>query len=342
MTLKIKAPCRDGANDKTFIKIKSHKHCTKIVAQMKPCASTNGVNTMTFQDFLYDCGLGNHSVISDGNIHRIKPPGSKQLDGWYVAYRDGNFESGAAGNWKTGFKSNFCSVDKSIFTPEQRRQYANKAKRMSEQNKLRVFRRQNIARQEVDRLWSKASIENLDKHPYLVKKQIQAHNVRISNNDLCYPIYDSSHTLWNLQTIKHNGFKLFHKGAKIQGCYHPVGFLNYYPIQIIIAEGIATGTSIYKATGIATVVCFTANNIESVSKAIKNKYPNAQIIIAGDDDQFNQINTGKDKAELVAKLINAQVVFPKFKDLSTKPTDFNDLHCLEGLDTVKKQIMEVL
>jgi len=135
---------------------------------------------------------------------------------------------------------------------------------------------------------------------------------------------------------------LFHKGAKIQGCYHPVGFLNYYPIQIIIAEGIATGTSIYKATGIATVVCFTANNIESVSKAIKNKYPNAQIIIAGDDDQFNQINTGKDKAELVAKLINAQVVFPKFKDLSTKPTDFNDLHCLEGLDTVKKQIMEVL
>ena len=135
---------------------------------------------------------------------------------------------------------------------------------------------------------------------------------------------------------------MFHKDAKIQGCYHPIGFLNYIPIQIIIAEGIATGTSIYQATRIATVVCFTANNIESVSISIKNKYPNTQIIIAGDNDQFNQINTGKYKAELAANTINAKTVFPVFKDLSTKPTDFNDLHCLEGLSAVKKQIAEVL
>jgi len=29
MNIQIKAPCRDGANDKTHTKIKSHKHCTK-------------------------------------------------------------------------------------------------------------------------------------------------------------------------------------------------------------------------------------------------------------------------------------------------------------------------
>lgn len=310
---------------------------------MKPCAATNGANTMTFKEFLYDCELGNHSVISDGNIHRIKPPGSKKLDGWYVAYKDGNFESGAAGNWKTGFKSTFSSIDKSAFTPEQKRQYAMQMKRISDQNKLNTFRRHAKAMRGVVELWRKLSTENIDNHPYLLKKQIQAHNVRLNNGDLCYPIYDSAYTLWNLQTIKPNGFKLFHKNAKIQGCYHPIGFLNDTPSHVIIAEGIATGTSIYQATGITTVVCFTANNIKSVSRAITRKYPNSQLVIAADNDQFNQINTGKYKSEsAAAAIVQAKVVFPEFKDLSTEPTDFNDLHCLEGLQAVKKQIMGVL
>ncbi len=342
MTLQIKAPTLHGANDKTFIKITSHKHCTKKVAQMKPCVPTNGVNTMTFQEFLYDCELGNHSIIFDGNIHRINPPENKSPDGWYVAHQEGDFESGAAGNWRTGFKSTFSSVDKSVFTPEQKRQYAMQMKRISGQNKLNTFRRHTKAMKEVAELWCRLSTENIENHPYLLKKQVQAHNVRLNNGDLCYPIYDSAHTLWNLQTIKSNGFKLFHKGAKIQGCYHPIGLLNCTPSRVIISEGIATGLSIYQATGIATVVCFTANNIESVSKALKRKYPNTQLIIAGDNDQFNRINIGKYKSESAAKVVQAEVALPKFKDLSTKPTDFNDLHCLEGLDTVKKQIMEVL
>ena len=29
MNIQIKAPCRDGANDKTYTKITPHKHCTK-------------------------------------------------------------------------------------------------------------------------------------------------------------------------------------------------------------------------------------------------------------------------------------------------------------------------
>ena len=324
----------------------SKSHHTSIVpkkvAQMKPCAATNGANTMTFKEFLYDCGLGNHLVISDGNIHRIKPPGSKKLDGWYVAYQDGNFESGVAGNWKTGFKSTFSSIDKSAFTPEQKRQYALQMKRLSDQNKLNTFRRHSRARQEVNQLWNSLSLECTENHSYIIKKQIQTHNVRLNNGDLHYPIYDSANTLWNLQAIKPNGFKLFHKNAKIQGCYHPIGFLNNTPSHVIISEGIATGTSIYQATGIATVVCFTANNIASVSRAIARKYPNSQLVIAADNDQFNQINTGKYKSESAATIVQAKVVLPKFKDLSTEPTDFNDLHCLEGLQSVKEQIMEAL
>jgi hypothetical protein len=40
----------------------------------------------------------------------------------------------------------------------------------------------------------------------------------------------------------------------------------------------------------------------------------------------------------VAKAIGAKLAVPKFKDATTKPSDFNDLHQLDGLDTVKTQI----
>ncbi|MBY0292735.1 MAG: hypothetical protein K2W92_05565, partial [Alphaproteobacteria bacterium] len=36
------------------------------------------------------------------------------------------------------------------------------------------------------------------------------------------------------------------------------------------------------------------------------------------------------------------VIFPVFKNTDTKPTDFNDLHVLEGLSVVKEQLKQVL
>ena len=36
MNIQIKAPCRDGANEKTHTKIKSHKHCIKNTWANKP------------------------------------------------------------------------------------------------------------------------------------------------------------------------------------------------------------------------------------------------------------------------------------------------------------------
>jgi putative DNA primase/helicase len=74
---------------------------------------------------------------------------------------------------------------------------------------------------------------------------------------------------------------------------------------------------------------------------MRHKYPQADLIIAGDNDQFNKINIGILKASFAAEYVQGRMVLPRFKDLSSKPTDFNDLHCLEGLDTVSHQIMEV-
>ena len=70
-----------------------------------------------------------------------------------------------------------------------------------------------------------------------------------------------------------------------------------------------------------------------VAKKFRNHYPNTEMVICADSDHI-----GIKKAKEVGKIINAIVVFPIFKDISTNPTDFNDLHRLEGFEAVKEQI----
>jgi hypothetical protein len=56
------------------------------------------------------------------------------------------------------------------------------------------------------------------------------------------------------------------------------------------------------------------------------------------NDQFTEGNPGKAKAVEAAKAIRARLAAPLFNDTTTKPTDFNDLHKLEGLSCVKTHI----
>ena len=61
-------------------------------------------------------------------------------------------------------------------------------------------------------------------------------------------------------------------------------------------------------------------------------------MIAGDNDCWKAVNTGREKAEEAARKYGCSVIFPTFKNTETKPTDFNDLHVLEGIEEVKRQI----
>lgn len=52
----------------------------------------------------------------------------------------------------------------------------------------------------------------------------------------------------------------------------------------------------------------------------------------------NPINIGVQKATAAAQAVNAKLVIPQFKDISTKPTDFNDLKQLSGTKEIRKQL----
>jgi hypothetical protein len=106
----------------------------------------------------------------------------------------------------------------------------------------------------------------------------------------------------------------------------------------------STGASIHEATKLAVVVSFNAGNLLPVAKEMTSLYPHASIIVAGDDDQYNEVNTGLIKASETAKHVGGFVCFPHFEGLnkSQRFTDFNDLHQTMGLHEVKKQIYKAI
>lgn len=174
--------------------------------------------------------------------------------------------------------------------------------------------------------------------PYLQRKQVGAFGVRFGDGFIAVPLCDAGGKIWSLQYIFEGGEKRFSTGGRKRGCFHIIGDIRTAPAAYV-AEGYATAASIYMATGKPAIIAFDAGNLEPVVEALKAKFPALEIIIAADNDAYGERNTGREKAEEAARKHGCKMVLPAFKDISGKPTDWNDLHCLEGLEAVKSQLL---
>jgi phage/plasmid primase-like uncharacterized protein len=107
-------------------------------------------------------------------------------------------------------------------------------------------------------------------------------------------------------------------------------------------EGFATGATVFLATSIPVIVAMNADNLKKVLRDYSRYRPELQITNAADNDAFKIKvgNKGLMTAIELHKDFGIRSVYPLFDelDISKKPTDFNDLHCIAGLDEVKKQI----
>jgi hypothetical protein len=149
------------------------------------------------------------------------------------------------------------------------------------------------------------------------------------------PGYDAEGKLWTVQYIKEDGTKRFAKESRKHGCFHVVGAANaaaalqkigLSPV-VVIAEGYATAASIAKHAKAPAIAAFDSGNLLAVATAIRERYKDKQIIIAGDDDHGRENNPGRTKALEAAAAVKGLAVFPQ---LSTEQreqgfTDFNDL-----------------
>lgn len=175
--------------------------------------------------------------------------------------------------------------------------------------------------------------------PYLVRKGVQPHGVRFADGGvLLVPLRDGAGKLWNVQRIAptkpENGApeKLFLKGGRKSGLWHLVGKLASGddatgPAVLLIAEGLATASTLHEATGYPVATAFDAGNLQHVARALRQLHPAALLAVCGDDDQDTErqtgTNPGRVKAAAAARAVHGLALFPK--GLPAGGSDFNDL-----------------
>lgn len=175
-------------------------------------------------------------------------------------------------------------------------------------------------------------------HEYLQRKQVQPHGIRIAGDLLLIPMRNVAGELVGVQTINADGKKLYRKGTHKTGAYHLLGKPDE---RIVIAEGYATASSIFAATGCAVAVAFDAGNIIHVTKMLHAKYPTTTIILAADDDAGSAGNPGLTAAVAAARAVGGLVAVPDFgADRPDKVSDFNDLAGRRGPEAVRQCIAQ--
>ena len=188
-----------------------------------------------------------------------------------------------------------------------------------------------------------------EQHEYLTHKGVNNHGWKISKSGaLLVPCYCKNGSLIGLQRIYKNSdgqfIKQFATGSKIEmGAFSVIHGDDNRQNNILIAEGVATGASVYEATGLTTVIAFNVGNLSKVVDIFRKKHPGANIVICADNDRKNRgANVGMEAARKLCKYENVYHVAPEYEAKTGGKLDFNDLHQREGLRAVKRLIMRKL
>lgn len=261
--------------------------------------------------------------IADGRIHRFHAPGDRpgSKNGAYQLFPEG-IVSGWYGTWKdAGNWHNWSSRQPA--TPLEVEQVRQRSEQAKQQREAELKNNQQEAAEKALRLWRDAFPADAN-HPYLVAKGCQPHDLRQLGQMLLVPLYHEGQ-LVNLQRIFSNSDKRNLAGGMVTSCYSPLGITK--PDQpMYICEGWATGATLYEETGAAVACAMNCGNLLAVGEHLRRLYPDAVLIIAGDDDRLPPDNPGRAYAVKAARKLNCGVVFPPWAGTEPRSlTDFNDL-----------------
>lgn len=229
----------------------------------------------------------------------------------------------------SGFR--FEQVELKPFDPQEAARRAAEREERLQAEREQAEIDQAEAAETAARMWASAAPAG---HGYLDRKRVQILGARVLAGELLIPVRHGPGPLVGLQRIRADGEKLFLRGTPMAGAYTVIG----RPVRggvVVICEGWATGASIHMATGFCVVVAFNAGNLKHVARKIRAAMPGATVIIAADDDAFTSGNPGLRAANKAAIDIGGQVAIPLWAGERGQGTDFNDLHCAEGLDAVR-------
>ena len=276
--------------------------------------------------------LGDDHPVLDGKPHRVVVAGDRpgEAAGFYVCYGDGH-PAGYAKNNRTGEEVRWKAKGYTL-TDEQKSSLAAEAAARLQSREQQTREQQAEAAQRVEAQLRGA--KQAKSTPYLEAKTVTATKGVFAdkeNKTLVVPGYDAEGTVWTAQYIQEDGTKRFAKGARKEGCFHVIGGMSELSKApaIIVAEGYATANVIAEALErkVAVVSAFDAGNLEPVAKALREKFPDKVLLIAGDDDRAEPgKNPGKEFAAKAARAVGAEFILPTFAtgEQSSDPRRFSD------------------
>ena len=161
---------------------------------------------------------------------------------------------------------------------------------------------------------------------YLKRKRIQQHGAKLDGPDLMIPIVNKAGKRVGTQIIEPDGKKKFNQGLQPNGCFHVVGG----PITdfAYLCEGFATAAAVHESTGRPAIHCLNANNITNVIEVMREVKPNAELIIAGDNDA-----AGRKACEKAFEMFGVTHVIP-----NNEGFDWNDVFVARGPEYTKTQL----
>jgi phage/plasmid primase-like uncharacterized protein len=258
--------------------------------------------------------------------------------GWCRVFPDA--EGAAFGCWRTG--QSYTWQRRREGPPPSReeiarlREKADESRRQAEKEREASYA--EAARRAADE-WNRARAPDPE-HGYLRAKRISGDGLRQdADGRLLAPIFDDSGELQSIQYISADGTKRFLPGGRMAGGRCWLGEPGAVGPRVL-AEGIATASSIRQATGWTVCACFSAGNLRRVAESLRNQYPAAELFVAADDDWRTDGNPGLTKAREAAETVKGKLIVPDFgADRPDDDTDFNDLARLRGDDAVRRSFL---
>lgn len=176
--------------------------------------------------------------------------------------------------------------------------------------------------------------------PYLLGKGLEGFTFSIlPDGGLLLPLRDESGEVVAAQTISPSGEKRLIAGSAKKGSFYTINAVETPPC-ILIAEGLATALSVHLMRPDAlAVAAIDAGNLLPVAQVLRVSHPDAQIIIAADNDLAEGAkNVGIEHAEKAALAVAGWVSAPP----TDKKADWDDYRQQHGLEAAAKAFASAL
>ncbi|HBU6151618.1 TPA: DUF927 domain-containing protein [Klebsiella variicola] len=164
---------------------------------------------------------------------------------------------------------------------------------------------------------------------YLIAKGLDGFSFPgLPDGSLLLALVGESGAVVAAQTITTQGEKRLLKGSAKRGAFHAINAPEQ-PETVVIGEGLATALTCHLISPEAlAVAAIDAGNLGHVAKVIRRKYPQAQIVIAADNDWHDdEPNPGELAAIKAAQAVGGWVTMPP----GDHKADWNDYHQQHGL-----------